>query len=300
MNYRHAFHAGNHADVLKHAILTRILAHLLRKETPFRVVDTHAGIGLYDLRSEEAGRTGEWRGGIGRMGEPFGPEVEALLGPYRAVLAGVRARHGADAYPGSPLIVRETIRPGDRAIAVELHPADHAALARLLVTAPNVRALHLDGWTALGSLIPPRERRGLVLIDPPFEQPDELRRLPERLARAVRRWPTGTYQVWYPIKDLAEVAAMAGEVAALVPGALRLELLVEPAGGPPRLRGSGLIVVNPPWTLRDEAAVLLPALAARLGVDGAGRARIEGGEVDKVGGVGLTGGPGRRSTRGSA
>ena len=114
MNYRHAFHAGNHADVLKHIVLTRILAHLLRKETPFRVVDTHAGPGLYDLTGEAAGRTGEWRGGIGRMADTFPDPVEALLGPYRAVLAAVRARYGADAYPGSPLIVREMLRPGDR------------------------------------------------------------------------------------------------------------------------------------------------------------------------------------------
>ena len=275
MNYRHAFHAGNHADVLKHAVLTRVLAHLLRKSTPFRVIDTHAGTGLYDLAGEEAGRTAEWRTGIGLMEAPFEPEVEALLAPYRSVIEGVRRRYGRDAYPGSPTIVREMIRAQDRAIAVELHPADHASLARLLETAPNVKALHLDGWTALGGLIPPKERRGLVLVDPPYEAADELRRLPDRLARAVRKWPTGLFLAWYPIKDPAEITPVAAALAELSREVLRLELLVEPAGDPRRLRGSGLLVVNPPWTLADEVALILPALAGRLGRDGQGAFRCE-------------------------
>ena len=129
MNYRHAFHAGNFADVMKHVILTRILVHLRLKPAPFRAIDTHAGTGLYDLGADEAERTQEWRGGVDRLGEPFAPEVEALIAPYRAILAAVRRRHG-DAYPGSPLIMRELMRPQDRAVFVELHPEDGAVLAR--------------------------------------------------------------------------------------------------------------------------------------------------------------------------
>lgn len=274
MNYRHAFHAGNFADVMKHVILARILVHLLGKETPFRVVDTHAGPGLYDLGGDAAARTGEWRGGVGRLAEPFDPAVENLLAPYRGVLEAVRRRYGASAYPGSPLIVREMLRPVDRAIAVELHPADHGELAGLLVTAPNAKALHLDGWTALGSLIPPRERRGLVLVDPPYEQVGELDRLASALARALRRWPTGIYLAWYPIKDPAEIEPVARRVAELRSESLRLELVVEPPGSP-GLRGSGLFVLNPPWTLLDQARLILPALAERLGRARSGAARCE-------------------------
>src|SRR5690349_6490240 len=149
MNYRHAFHAGNFADVMKHALLVRALAYLQRKEAPVRVIDTHAGIGLYDLAGDEAGRTGEWRDGIGRLGEPFGAEVEALLAPYRQVLAEVKARQGEQAYPGSPAIVREMLRRQDRGVFVELHPADHAVLAEHYNTVTNAKVMHLDGWTAL-------------------------------------------------------------------------------------------------------------------------------------------------------
>ena len=177
MNYRHAFHAGNFADVMKHALLVRILAYLQRKETPLRVIDTHAGIGLYDLTSDEAGRTGEWVEGIGRLDEAFSPEVEEMLAPYRAVVADVRARHGETAYPGSPAILREMLRRQDRGVFVELHPADHAVLSEAFNAVTNLKVMHLDGWTALHALIPPKEKRGLVLIDPPYEEPNELERL---------------------------------------------------------------------------------------------------------------------------
>src|SRR5215217_6969439 len=152
VNYRHAFHAGNFADVMKHVILTRILVHLKVKPAPFRAIDTHAGTGLYDLQADAAERTQEWRGGVDRLGEPFAPEVEALIAPYRAILATVRERHG-DAYPGSPLIMRELMRPQDRAVFVELHPEDEAVLARRFRRDTQVKVLHLDGWTALHALI---------------------------------------------------------------------------------------------------------------------------------------------------
>lgn len=275
MNYRHAFHAGNFADVMKHVLLVRLLAHLAKKPAAFRAIDTHAGIGLYDLGGEEAVRTGEWTGGIGRMEEAFAPAIEALLEPWRALLHGVRERHGAAFYPGSPAIIREMLRPQDEAILVEKHPADAERLRERYNAIRNVKVLHLDGWTALGSLIPPRERRGLVLIDPPFEEPGERERAAESLAKAVRRWPTGLYALWYPIKIEREIDLFAQHLARnLARPALRLELRICRADGI-GLAGSGLVVVNPPWTLKDEAAALLPALAARLGRTPAAGARIE-------------------------
>jgi 23S rRNA (adenine2030-N6)-methyltransferase len=273
MNYRHAFHAGNFADVMKHALLVRMLVYLQRKETPLRVIDTHAGIGLYDLSGNEAGRTGEWRQGIARLDAPFAPEVEALLAPYRQVIADVRARHGEQSYPGSPAIVRELLRRQDQGVFVELHPADHAALAARYKAATHVKVMHLDGWTALHALVPPKEKRGLVLVDPPYEELDELDRLAGELLKAQRKWPLGVYAGWYPIKDPAPVDAVAARLArdSIRPG-LRLEMLIDDPRDPTRLNGSGLFVLNPPWTLREEAETLLPALAERLARRGYGGA----------------------------
>jgi len=265
MNYRHAFHAGNFADVMKHALLVRILAYLQRKETPLRVIDTHAGIGLYDLSGDEAGRTGEWVDGIGRLDEPFGPDVEALLEPYRRVVAEVRARHGQNVYPGSPGILREMLRRQDRGVFVELHPADYAVLNAAFNAVANLKVLHLDGWTALHALVPPKEKRGLVLIDPPYEQPNELERLGTEILGALRKWETGVYAGWYPIKALEPVNALVERLHAESPRpGLRLEILVDDPRDPTRLNGSGLIVFNPPWALKAEAEILLPALAERL------------------------------------
>jgi 23S rRNA (adenine2030-N6)-methyltransferase len=265
VNYRHAFHAGNFADVMKHALLVRILVHLRRKETPFRVVDTHAGIGFYDLEADEAARTGEWQDGIGRIEEPFAAEVEELLQPYRAVLADVQARRGASVYPGSPAIIREMLRHEDRAIFLEMHPEDGELLSERFNEVRNTKVMRLDGWVGLYGLIPPKERRGLVLIDPPYEEPDELARAVPRLARAVEKWPTGIFAFWYPIKDRRETDRFAAAIGKTVGReALRLELLVDAPADRTRLNGSGLLVVNPPWTLAKEAETILPAFAERL------------------------------------
>jgi 23S rRNA (adenine2030-N6)-methyltransferase len=265
MNYRHAFHAGNFADVMKHALLVRILAYLQRKETPLRVIDTHAGIGLYDLAGDQAQRTGEWGEGIGRLEAPFAPQVETILAPYRAVVAAVRARHGPKTYPGSPAIMREMLRRQDQGVFVELHPKDHATLSERYNAVTNLKVLHLDAWIALHALIPPKEKRGLVLIDPPFEEPNEIGRVGDELLRAVAKWPTGTYAAWYPVKDLAPVDAVTKALdSALSRPGLRLELYIDRPDDPERLNGCGLFVVNPPWTLREEAEILLPALAERL------------------------------------
>jgi 23S rRNA (adenine2030-N6)-methyltransferase len=282
MNYRHAFHAGNFADVVKHVILVRIICHLRRKDKPFRVIDTHAGIGFYDLAGDEAERTLEWQGGVGRLQEPFGPEVEHLLAPYREVLEQTRQRYGARVYPGSPLVVRELLRRQDRAILAELHPADGALLTERFNTIVNIKVLRLDGWTALHGLVPPKERRGLVLVDPPYEEPGEFDRLVKELARAVAKWPIGVFMAWYPIKDPAEIervaAALAGAVARPI---VRLEAIIERPDDVSRLNGCGLFVVNPPWLLQEEASVILPALAERLarGDYGAYRCERIGAEV---------------------
>ncbi|MBF9197248.1 23S rRNA (adenine(2030)-N(6))-methyltransferase RlmJ [Microvirga terrestris] len=276
MNYRHAFHAGNFADVMKHALLVRILAYLQRKETPLRVIDTHAGIGLYDLTGDEAERTGEWIDGIGRLEEALAPDVEEILAPYRKVIADVRARHGETIYPGSPGIVREILRRQDRGVFVELHPADHAVLSEAFNEVSNLKVMHLDGWTALHALIPPKEKRGLVLIDPPYEQPNELERLGTELLAALKKWPTGIYAGWYPIKGVGPVDAVAERLHRESPRpGLRLELYVDDPRDATRLNGSGLFVLNPPWALKDEAELLLPALAERLSRSGYGAYRCE-------------------------
>lgn len=264
MNYRHAFHAGNFADVLKHFVLTRVLVHLQQKPTAFRAIDTHAGLGFYDLMGDEAGRTGEWHEGWGRLEDAFTDEIEALLDPYRAAVASVRARHGETIYPGSPAIIREFLRPGDQGVFVELHPDDAETLRARYNQDARTKVMHLDGWTALNALIPPPERRGLVLIDPPYEEAGEIDRLGASLAKAVAKWPTGIYLAWYPIKDVAAIDRMVAELhRALDRPALRLDLMVsEP--DPTRLNGNGLIVVNPPWKLAEEAGLFLPALAERL------------------------------------
>lgn len=276
MNYRHAYHAGNFADVLKHVVLTRILAYLALKDKAFRVIDTHAGIGLYDLWADEASRTGEWIDGIGRLAAPLPAQSEPLIASYRAVLNDIRARYGENVYPGSPAIIREMLRPQDRGILVELHPADHAVLAERYHQVSNLKALNLDGWQALGAMIPPKEKRGLVLIDPPYEKPGELARLAREIAAAAGKWPGGIYAGWYPIKRQREVDDALAPLASLPRPVLRLEMRILTEHREPRLIGNGLVIINPPWTLEDEMRRLMPALAQRLEQEpGAGRILIE-------------------------
>jgi 23S rRNA (adenine2030-N6)-methyltransferase len=266
MNYRHDFHAGNFADVVKHTVLARILVHLKEKPAAFRVIDTHAGAGRYDLRGPEASRTGEWRDGIGRLcGALLEAEAARLLAPYLEVVASVNRGGELTRYPGSPLIVRAHLRPQDRLTACELEPNAARALGRNLAGDERVKAMAIDGWTALNAYVPPKERRGLVLIDPAFEQPDEFAVLADRLSRAHRKWPSGTYLVWYPIKSRREPDALARQISrAGIAKVLRVELMVAPLDPSGPLAGGGLVVVNPPWTLDGELAVMLPALATAL------------------------------------
>ena len=276
MNYRHAFHAGNFADVHKHVVLVRIIERLCEKPTPFRVIDTHAGAGLYSLRAPEAERTGEWREGIGRLLEHrFAQDSDRLLAPYRDAVARFNPAGRLAVYPGSPLLCRALLRPQDRLIACELEPTAAAALARNLGRHRRAKAIAIDGWTALRAYIPPPERRGLVLVDPPYEQPDEFTRIADRLARAHRKWPTGIFLGWYPIKDRAGPELVASRLAeAGVPKILRSELSIA-SSAPERLQGSGLVIVNPPWRLADDLATVLPAIAAALGRGDGRSARLD-------------------------
>ncbi len=264
MNYRHAFHAGNFADVFKHALLTHVVAYLKQKERPFFYLDTHAGTGTYDLTSGEALRTGEWRNGIGRvMDATFSPKVTLLLQPY---LDGVAAfQHGAgerlSRYPGSPALVALLARADDRLVFNELHPADAASLDEAFRPDHRVHVARMDGYKAIKAHIPPRERRGLVLVDPPFEVTDEFDQMVKALLIAHAKWPGGTYIFWYPIKDLRRIDGFMRQMEATgIDKSLRLELMVQPATDATRLNGCGLVVVNPPWTLLDVATTLLGEL----------------------------------------
>jgi len=251
MNYRHAFHAGNFADVVKHAVLARIVAYLKEKPAAFRVIDTHAGAGSYDLAGAEASRTGEWRAGIGKLlGATLPQPVRDLLAPYLDAVASFNpGATGSDlkVYPGSPALVRHWLRAQDRMIVCEAEPAAAAALAGRMQGDNRVQTVTIDGYTALNAYVPPKERRGLVLVDPPFEQPDEFARLEQALAGAHRKWPTGVFLIWYPLKDARGTQAFGRRLARLaIPRILRAELTVAPAQDAQKLAGSGLIVVNPP------------------------------------------------------
>jgi 23S rRNA (adenine2030-N6)-methyltransferase len=268
MNYRHSYHAGNFADVLKHVVLSLVIEHLKLKEAPFRVIDTHAGAGVYDLTGVEASKTGEWRNGIGRLlgpdAQPLPAPVVALLDPYLSAVRTLNANSMLSRYPGSPRLALALMRPQDRLIANELHPDDALALAISLGRDRRTRILQLDAWIALKALLPPRERRGLVLIDPPFERRDELEQLTRGLREATRRFATGSYLLWFPIKDIRKIAAFRKIIVTEFPRALSMELLVREPRDPGTLNGCGLIAINPPHTLHAMLDTLLPFLADRL------------------------------------
>ena len=277
MNYRHAFHAGSFADVFKHAVLCRLLDYLRQKPAAFRVIDTHAGAGVYDLASPEATRGGEWREGIAQLAAAIlRDKAAALLAPYLDAVAACNGAGALKTYPGSPALVRAFLRPQDRLIACELEPTAQAALARAMQRDPRVKTLAIDGWTALSAYVPPPERRGLVLTDPPFERDDDFPRLAQGLAAAHRKWASGQYLLWYPIKGRTDPDALAKRLRRLgIPKILRAELIVSSLADPTRLNGSGLIVINPPWTLEAELRLLLPVLADVLGREGQGRHTLD-------------------------
>ncbi len=269
MNYRHAYHAGNFADVVKHAALSRLVEYLKLKDKAFRIVDTHAGTGLYNLSSEEAQKTGEWLEGIGRLMEAkLSPEATVLLAPYLEAVKSVNPDGGVGKYPGSPLIVRHLLRPQDRLSAIELHPKDFQRLKARFAGDFQTRTIELDGWLALGAHLPPKEKRGLVLVDPPFEQEGEFDRLVDGLVRAYRRWPGGIYALWYPIKDRAAVAQFRRQLQeTAISRILDVAFEIRPPSHDERLDGSGLVVINPPFVFEKEMRIVLPELGKILAED---------------------------------
>jgi 23S rRNA (adenine2030-N6)-methyltransferase len=282
MNYRHAFHAGGFADVIKHIVLVRMLTYLQDKQAAFRVIDTHAGAGLYDLAGEEASRGGEWLTGIARiMQARFSETTMPLMKPYLDIVRAFNPQAPLKAYPGSPLIARALLRPQDRLTACEVAPKARKLLIDALRRDTQARVVDLDGWTALPAFVPPKERRGLVLIDPPYEQKDEFERLAGGFAEAFAKWPTGSYLLWYPVKSRRATDDLARHVAQSVadgtpPGkCLRLEFSVAPQMAGAGLTSAGLLMVNPPWTLMGELKTILPELEKPLGQGGAGRFRLE-------------------------
>jgi 23S rRNA (adenine2030-N6)-methyltransferase len=269
VNYRHHFHAGNVADVFKHLVLTQVLEALRLKETPFCVIDTHAGSGLYRLKAP-----GEFEQGIGRLW-PARTEWPQLT-VYFDLLAVLNNRNGLHAYPGSPWIIRALLRPQDRAVFLERHPEEAAALRDNLRGSRGITINEADAWTALKGLVPPKENRGLVFIDPPYEQPDEFEQVVRTLRAVHSRWRNGLYLVWYPIKARRPVEKLHETVRALGAEALAVELLTLPEDVPQRLNGSGVVLINPPWKLEASLRALLPPLTAFLsGPDGQPQARFE-------------------------
>lgn len=268
MNYRHAFHAGNFADVVKHLALVSILAHLKKKPAPFAVIDTHAGRGLYDLAGEEAQRSGEAAAGIGHLLDvPGGPET------LRTYLDLVRAL-GRDRYPGSPLIAARLLRPQDRLVAIEKHPEDAAALESVLALYGRARVAQADGYARLPSLLPPPERRGLILIDPPYEANDEFSQAARVVADGVRRFATGIFIIWFPIKSAQAADAFCGEVRLAGPRKLlRVDVAVD--GDPEKLNAAGLLIVNPPYGFADDMKEVFKPLASRLGHERDAKLRVD-------------------------
>jgi 23S rRNA (adenine2030-N6)-methyltransferase len=262
MNYRHAFHAGNFADVHKHVVLTRILEHLRTKPAAFRVIDSHAGAGRYDLYGPEAARSSEWHDGIACLLDAPGIGSQPLLAPYLAIVAAFNAGGGLRVYPGSPLVAQAMLRRQDRIIACELEPRAAGLLRAALHGDPRAKVLTLDGWMALKANVPPKERRGLVLLDPPYEESADFTRLSGALTEAYRKWPTGIYMLWYPIKGRDAPDALARRLKRIaMPKVLRCEITLGPSRADAGLIGSGLIVANPPYRLDEDLRVLLPLLA---------------------------------------
>ncbi len=269
LSYQHEYHAGNHADVLKHAVLTLVLRALLRKEKSLRVLDAHAGSGLYDLGSREARRHAEFEGGIGRV--LAAGDAPAEIAPCLEAVRGCNGGSALRRYPGSPWLARSLLRPADHLVLMELHPQALAALHRLFGHDPQVHLHARDCFEGLPALLPPPERRGLVLIDPAYEDKDDYRRVVELLAACHRRWATGVYLLWYPLLRHRPGARLPARIAAL--GLRRVyQVAVEVEGeGHDGLRGSGVVAVNLPWGVDAEIAALAPWLWRTLSIQGRGR-----------------------------
>ncbi|ENN93456.1 23S rRNA (adenine(2030)-N(6))-methyltransferase RlmJ [Bartonella bovis] len=270
MNYRHIYHAGNFADVFKHIIVTRIVEYLKRKEKAFRVIDTHAGIGLYNLSSPEAHKTGEWRDGVGRLlSTPIPEDIKTLLHPWYNIISTMnKGNKELIFYPGSPIFIRQLLRKQDRLTAIELHNEDYKALANNFAGDYQTKVLHLNGWLSLNSHLPPKEKRGFILVDPPFEKSGEFSRLIDGVVKAYQRFSGGIYALWYPVKYNKEIKNFLHALHKTgIPKILQLEMCIRKKLTPTTMNGSGMILINPPYLLEDEIQKLSPFLINRLGQD---------------------------------
>lgn len=263
MNYRHIYHAGNFADVVKHAVLMMVVEYLKQKDKPFFLLDTHGGIGLYDLQSEQARKTAEADDGIARLWDM--PDLPPVLARYVALVRGYNKRGDLRYYPGSPLIAQALLRPDDVLVVNELHPEDSETLSRALGHDRRVRVETRDGYECLRALLPPAQRRGAVLTDPPFEVRDEFSQMVRGLREAHKRWAGGTYILWYPIKDPAHVAAFHADIAALgIPDIIAVDFMRQPPDDVTKLNGAGQVIVNPPWNMRAALEDAGETLVQRL------------------------------------
>ncbi len=280
MNYRHAYHAGNFADVVKHIILSRVILYMQRKDAAFRLLDTHAGIGWYDLTSDEAQKTGEWHNGIKRLLEAEGdaPEnIKQLVEPFMAVVKSHLSNDELANYPGSPVLARKLFRKQDRLTALELHDEDFVRLKACFDGDYQARITHLDGWLGLKSHLPPKERRGITLVDPPFEVFHEFFNHLKGLKEGYERFATGTFMLWYPVKNRKACDEFRSELKALkIPAILDTSLEIRKQGRDKTFDGTGLVIVNPPYTLEAELKQLMPWLVKTLEEQpGKGSYRIE-------------------------
>ena len=265
MNYRHAYHAGNFADVFKHIILARMVVYMQRKEKAFRVYDTHSGIGMYDLASEEADKTQEWALGVAKVLNAKAPSAIAkLIAPWREAVAACEE----GTYPGSPRIARHLLRKQDRLSLYELHPEDFETLSAGFSGDYQTRLNMLDGWLVAGAHIPPKEGRGIMLIDPPFEDGQDFDRMIDALEKARKRWAGGTLALWYPVKRRDHTDEWLGSLKGLkFPDLVNAEIYVREPRSASMLNGCGMVIINPPYTLRDELQLMLPWLAERMHQD---------------------------------
>ena len=274
LSYRHGFHAGNFADVFKHVLLLRLIEALRRKDKPFCVLDTHAGAGRYDLDSLPAQKNREFAGGIGRLWDRHGlsAELTAYVEQVRALNPNGRLRY----YPGSPRFARSLLRPGDRLLLSELHSTEYPTLKAEFANDRQVAVHHSDGYDALKALLPPQERRGLVLLDPSYELKNEFDRLSDAVRTIHRRWASGIIAIWYPILDRSFSLRWQKTLQDLeIPAILCVELGLYPYDAPRGMNGCGMIVINPPWRFDEALEPLLAELLEALRSDGQGQTRLE-------------------------
>ena len=285
MNYRHIYHAGNFADCLKHTVFSRIITYMQRKDKAFRIIDTHAGPGIYDLSSEEAQKTGEWKDGIGRLLQAqWSKKAKELLEPYFSAVEAYNSDGKLQFYPGSPMLARNLMRKQDRLTLNELHPEDFKSLSKHFAGDIQVKTQEISGWSGLKSNLPPKEKRGILLVDPAFEEKGDFFRMVRGAGEALERFSTGTMCFWYPIKHGLEMKEFNHDMTNVVghPNTIVTELWVKDSQK--SLNGSGMVIVNPPFTLVNELRIILPEMAKILsqGDDSGWRVNVLVGEDGKT------------------